>query len=102
MITHVGVIGAGKVGQGIIQAMAQAGINVVFKEMSDALIKDAISSISGSLDRRIRRWAITPSEKAATLARIKGVTNYEPLLKAEIIIESVWKWMRKHPNGYAK
>ncbi|MCX7048648.1 MAG: 3-hydroxyacyl-CoA dehydrogenase NAD-binding domain-containing protein [Candidatus Sumerlaeota bacterium] len=89
MITHVGVIGAGKVGQGIIQAMAQAGINVVFKEKSEALIKEAISSITGSLDRRIRRWAITPSEKAATLARIKGKTDYEPLLKAEIIIEAV-------------
>jgi len=89
MITLVGVIGAGKTGQGIIQAIAQAGVDVIFKEMSDALAREAIERIRASLDMRIQRWSITPSEKAATLARIKSTTDYEPLLKAEILIDSV-------------
>jgi len=89
MITLVGVIGAGKTGQGIIQGIAQAGVNIIFREMSDDIAREAVKSIEANLDRRIQRWSITPSEKAATLSRVKHTTEYEPLLKAEIIIEAV-------------
>jgi 3-hydroxybutyryl-CoA dehydrogenase len=89
MITSVGVVGAGKTGQGIIQAIAQSGVNVIFKEMTDDHIKSAMDSIGASLDLRIQRWSITPSEKAATLSRIRSTTEYGPLLDAEIIIEAV-------------
>jgi 3-hydroxybutyryl-CoA dehydrogenase len=89
MITAVGVIGAGKTGQGIIQALAQAGVNVVFKEMTEDLARAALRSIEEILDRRIQRWSITPSEKASTLSRIEFTTDYEPTLQPEIVIETV-------------
>lgn len=89
MITLAGVIGAGKTGQGIIQAIAQSGVNVIFKEMTQELADKALTSISANLDQRIERWSITPSEKVATLSRVSSTTDYEPLLKAEIIIEAV-------------
>ena len=89
MITRVGVIGAGKTGQGIIQGIAQSGVNVTFKEMSPDLIDAAMSNIEQGLDQRIQRWSITPSEKAATLSRITSTTEYGPILKADLIIEAV-------------
>lgn len=89
MITRVGVIGAGKTGQGIIQGIAQSGVNVIFKEMSQELIDAAMSNIEQGLDQRIQRWSITPSEKAATLSRISSTTDYGPILAADLIIEAV-------------
>ncbi len=89
MITLVGIIGAGKTGQGIIQGIAQAGLNVIFKELTEDLAQEARRSIEQILDQRIQRWSITPSEKAATLSRIRHTTQDEPLLKADIIIEAV-------------
>lgn len=88
MITLVGIIGAGKTGQGIIQAIAQTSVNVVFKEMTRELAEAAVQSIEDNLDQRIQRWSITPSEKAATLSRVSFTTDYEPLTKADIIIEA--------------
>src|SRR5665647_419013 len=87
-ITTVGIIGAGTMGNGIAQACAVSGINVVMVDISDAAVAKGIATIAGSLDRLLKKEKITAADKEAALARIKGSTHYDDLKTAQLVIEA--------------
>ncbi|MBZ0224586.1 MAG: 3-hydroxybutyryl-CoA dehydrogenase [Comamonas sp.] len=87
-ISTVGIIGAGTMGNGIAQACAVSGIAVVMVDVSDAAVQKGIATVTGSLDRLIKKDKITEADKAAALARIKGSTNYDDLKAAQLVIEA--------------
>jgi len=87
-IQTVGIIGAGTMGNGIAQACAQSGLNVVMVDISDAAVAKGVATISGSFDRLIKKEKMTAEAKDAALARIKGSTSYEDLKAAQIVIEA--------------
>ena len=63
----VGVLGCGTVGQNITRIIATAGIDVVFIELSQEKIEQAIEGISHELDYRINHWGMTTGEKKGCL-----------------------------------
>ena len=87
-ITTVGIVGAGTMGNGIAQACAVSGINVVMVDISDAAVAKGIATVSGSLDRLVKKEKITTDAKAAAMARIKGSTSYDDLKGAQLVIEA--------------
>ncbi|MDP2440974.1 3-hydroxybutyryl-CoA dehydrogenase [Rhodoferax sp.] len=87
-ITTVGIIGAGTMGNGIAQACAVSGINVVMVDISDAAVAKGIATVSGSLDRLIKKEKITADDKAAAMARIQVSTRYDDLKGAQLVIEA--------------
>ncbi len=87
-ITTVGIIGAGTMGNGIAQACAVSGINVVMVDISDAAVAKGIATVSDSLDRLLKKEKITAADKDAALARIKGSTSYDDLKAAQLVIEA--------------
>jgi 3-hydroxybutyryl-CoA dehydrogenase len=87
-IQTVGIIGAGTMGNGIAQACAVSGVNVVMVDISEAAVAKGVATISGSLDRLIKKEKITEDDKAAALARIKGSTSYDDLKDAQLVIEA--------------
>jgi 3-hydroxybutyryl-CoA dehydrogenase len=87
-IQTVGIIGAGTMGNGIAQACAQAGLNVVMVDISDAAVAKGVATITGSFDRLIKKEKMTAAEKDAALARIKGSTSYDDLKTAQLVIEA--------------
>ena len=87
-ITTVGIIGAGTMGNGIAQACATSGIQVVMVDISDAAVAKGIATVSGSLERLLKKEKITAADRDAALARIKGSTSYEDLKLAQLVIEA--------------
>jgi 3-hydroxybutyryl-CoA dehydrogenase len=87
-ITTVGIIGAGTMGNGIAQACAVSGINVVMVDISDDSVAKGIATVSGSLDRLVKKEKITAADKEAAMARIKGSTSYDDLKAAQLVIEA--------------
>ncbi|WP_310644706.1 3-hydroxybutyryl-CoA dehydrogenase [Limnohabitans sp.] len=87
-IQTVGIIGAGTMGNGIAQACAVSGVNVVMVDISEAAVAKGVATISGSLDRLIKKEKITEDDKAAALARIKGSTRYDDLKDTQLVIEA--------------
>ena len=87
-ITTVGIIGAGTMGNGIAQACATSGIQVVMVDISDAAVAKGIATVSGSLERLLKKEKITVADRDAALARIKGSTSYEDLKLAQLVIEA--------------
>ena len=88
IIQKVGIIGAGTMGNGIAQACAVVGIPVVMVVISEAAVAKGIATVSGSLDRLLKKEKITEADKAAALSKIQGSTQYENLMSAYLVIEA--------------
>jgi 3-hydroxybutyryl-CoA dehydrogenase len=87
-IQTIGIIGAGTMGNGIAQACATSGLQVVMVDINEAAVQKGIATVSGSLDRLIKKDKLTAAEKDAALARIKGSTSYDDLKGAQLVIEA--------------
>ena len=88
IIQKVGIIGAGTMGNGIAQACAVAGIPVVMVDISEAAVAKGIATVSGSLDRLLKKEKISEADKAAALSKIQGSTQYQDLMSADLVIEA--------------
>lgn len=87
-IKIVGIVGAGTMGNGIAQACAVAGLDIVMIDINDAAVQRGLSTIAGSLDRLIKKEKLTEADKAAALSRIQASTAYDDLKRADIVIEA--------------
>ncbi len=88
IIQKVGIVGAGTMGNGIAQACAVVGMPVVMVDISEAAVAKGIATVSGSLDRLLKKEKITEADKAAALSKIQGSTRYEDLQDADLVIEA--------------
>jgi 3-hydroxybutyryl-CoA dehydrogenase len=87
-IKTVAVIGAGTMGNGIAQVVAQAGYNVIMTDIKDEFLAKGMSTIGGSLDRMIKKGTMQEAEKKAILARIKTTIDMKEARNAQLVIES--------------
>ncbi len=87
-IRTVGIIGAGTMGNGIAQACATSGVDVVMVDISDAAVQKGLATVAGSLDRLIKKDKLTAADKDAALARITTSTDYAALATAQLVIEA--------------
>ncbi|MBK6717674.1 MAG: 3-hydroxybutyryl-CoA dehydrogenase [Burkholderiales bacterium] len=87
-INSVGIIGAGTMGNGIAQACAVVGLRVTMVDISEAAVQKGIATLSGSLDRLIKKDKLTAEQKAAALALVQGSTSYEDLKGCDLVIEA--------------
>lgn len=89
LINNIAIIGAGIMGQGIAQTIAAAGLEVLLIEKDTKHLERAKDALSSSIDREIRRWSTTPSEKKAILSRINWEIAFDKIKDSDLIIEAV-------------
>ncbi|MFI4887754.1 MAG: 3-hydroxybutyryl-CoA dehydrogenase [Burkholderiales bacterium] len=87
-IERVGVVGAGTMGNGIAQACAVAGVDVVMVDVAQAAVDRGLAAIGGSLERLQKKDRITADARTAALARVRGGTDYGELADRDLIIEA--------------
>ena len=87
-IQKVGIIGAGTMGNGIAQVCAQAGVEVVMVDVNDAAVQRGLSTISGSLDRLVKKEKLAPADKDKVQARVRGTTDYAQIKGVDLVIEA--------------
>ena len=84
----IGVIGAGQMGSGIAQTIAQHGIDVLLTDRELAIAQKAHEGIERSLGKLVAKAKIEASDAEAALARIKPVGDVAPMAEADMIIEA--------------
>ncbi len=84
----IGIVGAGTMGNGIAQAFAVSGFDVILTDISEAAVQKGVATISGSLDRLIKKEKMTAEQKAAALAKIQTATDMAALKGVDLIIEA--------------
>ncbi|HEY9069757.1 MAG TPA: 3-hydroxyacyl-CoA dehydrogenase NAD-binding domain-containing protein [Candidatus Ozemobacteraceae bacterium] len=83
------VFGIGPVGQGLAQAVATSGCDVVLIDESAEKLQEALGKISQALDSEIARWGLTEGEKKGILGRIRTSTDMKEASKASHVIETI-------------
>ena len=87
-ITKVGIIGAGTMGNGIAQACAVVGLDVVVVDIADAALQKGVATVSSSLDRLVKKEKISAADKDAAMGRIQTSTDYAAFKDVQIVIEA--------------
>lgn len=89
LFSKIGVVGCGRDGRNIVNLAAQSGMEVVFIEISDEKVEEALAWISQSLDTKIENWGLTQNEKRATMGRVTGSLDYNDLTGCDFVIECI-------------
>ncbi len=87
-IKLVGIVGAGTMGNGIAQACALAGIDALILDVSAAALEKGVATISGSLDRLLKKEKITAEQKSAAMAHVKTTQTLADLSACDYVIEA--------------
>jgi 3-hydroxybutyryl-CoA dehydrogenase len=87
-MTVIGVVGAGVMGIGVAQNLAQCGYETVLVDVDEQILADARTAIGRNcrLSRLMGGPALDPDE---VLGRITTAVGLDALAKAEIVIENV-------------
>lgn len=88
-IRRVGVLGCGLMGSGIAQVAAQAGYEVMVREVSDELCRRGLGGIQKQLGRAVEKGKLAAEERDAVVGRLRGTTSLEDLRHCDLIIEAV-------------
>jgi 3-hydroxybutyryl-CoA dehydrogenase len=85
------VIGAGLMGSGIAQVSAQAGYEVVLRDVTDAALARGRGGIQASYEKFVSKGKLTAAEAEAALARIATTTDLDAVADADIVVEAVFE-----------
>lgn len=88
-VKTIGVVGAGTMGAGIAQTAAQAGLQVVLRDIKDSFVARGLSIISRNLARDVKKGRRSQEEAEAILGRVTGTTSLADFDKCDFVIEAV-------------
>jgi 3-hydroxybutyryl-CoA dehydrogenase len=88
-IRKVGVVGLGTMGAGIAQVAAEAGFEVVGREVADELGEHARGRIAHFVGRKVEKGQISAEEHDATIARLSTTTQLDDLAGCDAVIEAI-------------
>lgn len=101
-IKSVGVLGAGVMGNGIAQTFAQAGYQVIMRDIEDRFVEGGMNNINKNLTRSVKKERITQEEMETILSRITGTTKMDDLKEVDFIIEAVIENLDIKKSAYAE
>ena len=91
MAKQIAVIGAGLMGSGIAQVAAQAGYEVVLRDVTDAALARGLDGIKASYERFTAKGKLSAEDAGAALARITTTTDLDAVGGADMVVEAVFE-----------
>lgn len=86
---RVGVLGAGLMGHGIAQVSAEAGCEVVLREIAEEPLQKGLARIESQLARAVEKGRAEQSHADEVRGRIRGTLDYGDLADCELVIEAI-------------
>ena len=87
-IKRIGVIGAGQMGAGIAQVSAQAGLDVVMRDIEDRFVQGGLDKIRKGLGKQVEKGKLPKEEADAILGRIHGTVDMAPFKDVDFVVEA--------------
>jgi 3-hydroxybutyryl-CoA dehydrogenase len=88
-IENAVVVGAGTMGHGIAQVLAQAGIHTTLVDLNPDVVKAGHGKIVENLDKGVAKGKVKAEDRDATLARLETATTTAPLARAQLLVEAI-------------
>ena len=83
------IVGAGQMGLDIGQVMAKAGLEVVFRDMTDEILAKAMAKHEKGLDKQVAKGRMDEAKKADILSKISTTTELAPAADADLVLEAI-------------
>ncbi len=90
-VSKIGVVGAGNMGSGIVQKMAQEGLDVVMIDVKAEYVERGLNTIRTLLGEAVERKIFRPEQVEETLSRITGTTDLNAVADADLVVEAVFE-----------
>ncbi|MDQ1643925.1 MAG: 3-hydroxybutyryl-CoA dehydrogenase [Cryptosporangiaceae bacterium] len=91
MAGRLAVIGSGLMGSGIAQVAAQAGWDVVLRDVTDSQLDKGLAGIRKSYGRFVAKGTLDEESAAVALGRITVTTDLDAIADADIVVEAVFE-----------
>ncbi|MHC3472438.1 3-hydroxyacyl-CoA dehydrogenase family protein [Streptomyces sp. 7R007] len=91
MARKLAVIGAGLMGSGIAQVSAQAGWDVVLRDVTDEALDRAVGGIQASYEKFVAKGRLEAHDADAALGRITTTTDLDAAADADVVVEAVFE-----------
>ncbi|MFI6489829.1 3-hydroxyacyl-CoA dehydrogenase family protein [Streptomyces sp. NPDC050564] len=91
MAGKLAVIGAGLMGSGIAQVSAQAGWDVVLRDVTGEALTRGLDGIRASYDKFVSKGRLEAADADAALARITATTDLDAAADADVVVEAVFE-----------
>jgi 3-hydroxybutyryl-CoA dehydrogenase len=101
-IKTIGVLGAGVMGNGIAQVAAQAGYNVIMRDIEDRFVQGGIKNIDKFLSKSVEKGKMTAEQKDGIMGKIKGTTDMGAMKDADLVIEVIIEVMDVKKKVFAE
>ncbi|UCE12859.1 MAG: 3-hydroxybutyryl-CoA dehydrogenase [Candidatus Heimdallarchaeota archaeon] len=89
-VKKICVMGAGLMGNGIVQVCAQAGFEVAMRDIENRFVKNGLNNIKKNLSRGVEKGKMTQEQMDDILSRIHGTTDLKEAVKdADVVIEAI-------------
>jgi 3-hydroxybutyryl-CoA dehydrogenase len=88
-IKKVGVLGCGLMGSGIAQVAAQAGYDVVVREVEQKFVDKGFAGIQKSLGKFVEKGKMSQADMDVVVGRLHGTTKLDDLADCDIVIEAI-------------
>jgi 3-hydroxybutyryl-CoA dehydrogenase len=88
-ISKVGVLGCGLMGHGIAQICAQAGWDVVVREVDQEKLDEGIGRIESQLGKAVEKGKMEQADADAVRGRIQGTLHYGDFSECDLVIEAI-------------
>ena len=98
----VAVLGAGMMGAGIAYVSAQAGMQVVLKDISQEAADKGKAYSEKLLDKALERGRITAEKKDEVLGRILATADYADLEGCDFVVEAVFESVKLKHEVFAE
>ena len=85
---EIAVIGSGTMGNGIAHTFAQYGFPVALVDINQQALNKALQTITGNLDRQVKKGLIDEQLKTETLGRISIHADLNAVKNAGLVIEA--------------
>ena len=86
----VAVVGAGTMGAGIAQKIAQEGFAVLLADTELVRADAGRAKVAASLDEAVAKQVLGRAEAEAALARVRAVGDLAELRDADLVIEAIF------------
>ncbi|WP_411145923.1 3-hydroxyacyl-CoA dehydrogenase family protein [Streptomyces sp. x-80] len=91
MAKKLAVIGAGLMGSGIAQVSAQAGWDVILRDVTDEALARGKGGIEASYAKFVAKGKLTADAAEQALARITTTTDLDAAADADLVVEAVFE-----------
>ena len=88
VVSTLGVVGAGQMGQGIAQVAAQAGVDVIIVDAAPDFAKDGVAKIKKQLDRLVEKGKMEAGARDATMSHLKHGATHRDLANCDVVVEA--------------